>query len=310
MESFLKHCVDSLVKQTHTDLEIILVNDGSRDNSGAICDEYAKTDERIKVIHKKNNGVGSARNAGMDIAKGEWVGFVDPDDWLEPEMYTTLLHVVTKYKSKIATCNRLIRDNNESGRLRGNIEPMVERLIPRDKTFLCILRECRFEITDKLFNLEFLRKNNLRFEHGIHPGEDILFIFQSLTVSQEGMACTPDALYNYRIHGDSAMYRFHEKRMTEIRAWEETLKIIKQHSPKDLSLARARYFYSLITLTRVAMKHGGERYLKRISKKAYEHSLPFFTSNQLGITTKIRCLIILLFPKMSHWMIKKMRKGC
>ena len=87
VERFLDRCIQSVLKQTYTNIEIILVDDGSHDNCPQMCDKYALNDKRIKVIHKKNGGLSSARNAGLKIATGEWIGFVDSDDWIEPNTY-------------------------------------------------------------------------------------------------------------------------------------------------------------------------------------------------------------------------------
>ena len=91
VEKYLDKCVESIVNQTYKNLEIILVDDGSPDNCPAMCDEWAEKDERIRVIHKENGGLADARNAGMDIATGDYIGFVDSDDWIEPNMYEVLL---------------------------------------------------------------------------------------------------------------------------------------------------------------------------------------------------------------------------
>ena len=85
MEQYLERCVDSILSQTYKNFEVILVNDGSTDNSGNICDDYAKKDQRIKVIHKKNGGISSARNAGIKLSKGQWLLFIDRDDCVKPD---------------------------------------------------------------------------------------------------------------------------------------------------------------------------------------------------------------------------------
>ena len=90
VENYLEKCVSSITNQTYKNLEIILVNDGSKDNSGAICDDLAKNDSRIKVIHKENGGLSDARNTGINVATGEYIGFVDSDDWIERDMYEQL----------------------------------------------------------------------------------------------------------------------------------------------------------------------------------------------------------------------------
>ena len=87
VERTIKRCVDSVLRQTFTDWEMILVDDGSTDGSSALCDEYGRLDKRVHVIHKANGGLSSARNAGLDVATGELIGFIDSDDWVEPQMY-------------------------------------------------------------------------------------------------------------------------------------------------------------------------------------------------------------------------------
>lgn len=102
VEKYLRQCLESVVNQTYKNLEIILVDDGSIDNSGNICDEYAKKDIRIKVIRKENGGLGSARNAGLDICTGEYVGFVDSDDWIELDMYESLYKALEEHNVDVA----------------------------------------------------------------------------------------------------------------------------------------------------------------------------------------------------------------
>ena len=96
VEKYLRKCIDSLTNQTLKDIEIILVNDGSTDNSGSIIDEYAKQDKRVIAIHKENGGQSSARNMGLDIAKGKYVGFIDSDDWIELDMYENMYLALVK----------------------------------------------------------------------------------------------------------------------------------------------------------------------------------------------------------------------
>lgn len=105
VEKYINKCIDSILAQTFTDFELILVDDGTLDNCGKICDEYAKADSRIKVIHKKNGGLSSARNAGIDIAQGEYIGFVDSDDLIKDDMYDLLYKAILKYNADISICN-------------------------------------------------------------------------------------------------------------------------------------------------------------------------------------------------------------
>ena len=104
VEQYLTKCVNSITAQTYPNIEIILVDDGSPDRCGEICDSLAKQDMRIRVIHKPNGGLSSARNAGIDVAKGEYIGFVDSDDSIEPYMYENLLNLINREKTKLAVC--------------------------------------------------------------------------------------------------------------------------------------------------------------------------------------------------------------
>ena len=105
VERYLENCIESIINQTFKDFELILVDDGSPDRCGLICDNYAKKDERIKVIHKKNEGLSAARNSGIQIAKGEYIAFVDSDDCINKNMYETLYDTAIENKSDIVVCD-------------------------------------------------------------------------------------------------------------------------------------------------------------------------------------------------------------
>ena len=105
VENYLKNCIDSILTQTFKDFELILVNDGSTDNSLSICESYKAIDNRIKIVNKKNGGLSSARNAGLDIAAGEYIGFVDSDDYIHPQMYEILYNEIIKNKADISMCD-------------------------------------------------------------------------------------------------------------------------------------------------------------------------------------------------------------
>jgi len=104
VEQYLRQCIESILNQTYQDLEILLIDDGSPDRCGIICEEYAKKDPRIKVFHTENHGLSAARNVGLQIAKGEYIGFVDSDDWIEPDMYEILLRRLEETDTDISVC--------------------------------------------------------------------------------------------------------------------------------------------------------------------------------------------------------------
>lgn len=133
VEKYICKCIDSILNQTFTDFELILIDDGSTDKSGKICDEYKKKDSRIKVIHKKNEGLSSARNIGLDIAQGKYIGFVDSDDYINCEMYSILYKNIIKHDSDIAICafrkvnkyfNEHVENINNEVKVFNNIEAL------------------------------------------------------------------------------------------------------------------------------------------------------------------------------------------
>ena len=105
VREYLKKCLDSVINQTYTNLEIILIDDGSNDGSGDLCDAFLQKDDRIRVVHQSNQGLAVARNVGLDMANGEWIAFVDSDDWLDENMYEILINLANKYDADIASCS-------------------------------------------------------------------------------------------------------------------------------------------------------------------------------------------------------------
>ena len=161
VEKYLSKCIDSILSQTYKNLEIILVDDGSPDSSPKICDKYKERDNRIKVIHKKNGGLASARNAGMDIATGKYIGFVDSDDMIAEDMYEVLLENMIKSNAEIAVCYKTdILENLQTGK--GIVEELNKTQALK-KMVLGI--EFGSHACDKLFKREIL-VSDIRFPEG------------------------------------------------------------------------------------------------------------------------------------------------
>lgn len=144
-EPYLADCLNSILAQTFTDFELIIVNDGSLDNSGNICDEYAERDNRIQTIHKRRGGASSSRNAGLRAAKGQYIGWVDADDRIAPDMFETLYNLIKEYKADIAECQyyelrngKSIRSGSEESIVSGDGDfIMKEFFAARMKPSLC-----------------------------------------------------------------------------------------------------------------------------------------------------------------------------
>lgn len=135
VEPYLRRCVDSILAQTFRDFEVILVDDGSPYNCGVVCDEYAAKDERVKVIHKANGGISSARNAGLDIAQGDYIGFVDSDDYIAPDMYETLLELSERTIADISAVG--FTEVAETGDVIRRWEGLAADRVYKRKDFIC-----------------------------------------------------------------------------------------------------------------------------------------------------------------------------
>lgn len=179
VEPYLKKCIDSITNQTLTNIEIILVNDGSTDNCGKIIDEYAKKDDRIIALHKENSGQASARNMGLDVASGKYIGFIDSDDWIELDMYENLYKKIKHTNSDICICGR--RAYTEDGKLSNEInlqDEVIDFNDKKDKKY--ILSKFFYNYTvvvwNKLYKNEIINDKNIRFEDVNYVGsEDALF---------------------------------------------------------------------------------------------------------------------------------------
>lgn len=190
---YLPECVESIIKQTYTNLEIILVDDGSTDECPKICDEYAEQDSRIRVIHKKNGGLSDARNAGLDVCTGEWIGFVDSDDYIDKNMYLKLYKAAVENASDISVCHFINAENGKFDKKRltskmifDSKDDMIHQVFSRGRGTLsaCL----------KLYKKHIF--NGLRFPKGINF-EDA-YIILSVIKNAFRMTVIVDNLYFYR----------------------------------------------------------------------------------------------------------------
>lgn len=212
---YLADCVDSIINQTYTNLEIILVDDGSTDGCGAMCDEYAQKDARIRVIHKQNGGQSSARNAGMDIMTGEYVAFVDSDDWLRNDTYSLCMDIFAHSTVDVVKFGflQVYPDQTTSGYMDG-----VSLLLEGAGTILRSLiytNKLGGVVTNALFRSEVL--SACRFREGyIH--EDEIYILKIFSEERiQSMQILPQQLYYYRrLREGATTSRFNERNLTNL----------------------------------------------------------------------------------------------
>ena len=195
MEKYLNKCVESIVNQTYKDLEIILVDDGSPDNCPQMCDDWAKKDSRIIVIHKPNGGVSSARNAGLDIAKGKYVGFVDPDDFIEPQMFNLMVKKIESDNSDLAICGftKVSSDYVELLDKEYLVDTSVSVKQCIKEMFDINGLSLRPSVCNKLF--KFNKVEKIRFDNNISISEDLKFCIEYL-IESDKVSYVREPLYN------------------------------------------------------------------------------------------------------------------
>ena len=220
VEKYLSECINSLINQTYKNIEIILVDDGSTDNSGAISDEFAKADDRIIVYHIENRGVSAARNLALSKLTGEYVTFVDSDDWVDEEYIEYLLTGIVENKVEIAMCNHYRYFTN------GEIKIMLkykERVVNQDKALNPF---SKYYISYSCTTL-FKMNDSLRFDENSKVGEDLIYRTKYIMNSSK-MYAGDKPLYYYRIHPNSTIQSMtFEKHYNEYLTWLKILDLVK-----------------------------------------------------------------------------------
>ena len=219
VEKYLKKCIDSIITQTYDNLEIILVDDGSTDSSGNICDEYKTNDSRIKVIHKINAGLSSARNAALEIATGELIGFVDSDDYIDPMMYEKLIKNMNKYHSDIAVCdfvfNGIKDSHSEKYKTHEFVSVGKEKFVNTQNDYSKI----SIVAWNKLYKRELFKY--IKYPEG-KLFED-RFIICDLYDKANSVSYIIEPLYNYLVRNGSIMQTISLKRLDWIDAFNKNI---------------------------------------------------------------------------------------
>ena len=217
VETYLDECVQSILGQTYTDLEVILVDDGSPDRSGAMCDAWAERDNRVRVIHKANGGVCSARNAGLDAARGDYVAFVDSDDWLEPEMYAAMMEKVREHGCDVVLCDCIKEHPGKPSLYTHPIRPGFYDRAALEKEYfphLLIMENVEYPATISNWLLLVRRElvKGIRYLTGVRYSEDLLFGAQLMYRANSFCYLKGQAFYHYRMNPTSATHKFvHDK---------------------------------------------------------------------------------------------------
>ena len=273
VEQYLRRCIDSILNQSFTDFELLLIDDGSKDKSGAICDEYADKDDRIRVFHKENGGVSSARNVGLDNARGEWLAFIDGDDEITEGYFNIRqehegVDVIIKPYCVVNTDGRVTCHNNELSILTG-----------KDKIFRYYVQKRNNALWDKIIKRKTV--GTKRFNTNVSIGEDFLF-FLSVLPNVKSIAFDDTGSYRYFLRQGSAMQSVDIKRRIEI-LWQNIDNVRNLTNTGDLRLLQKGIVYKSYVLSlyrlRDELDDNGRLKLKTLLKEMKYSDLKFIDFN-------------------------------
>ena len=311
--ALLPRCVDSLLAQTYPNIEIILVDDGSPDGAGALCEQYAAQHDSITAISQENRGVSAARNAGIEAACGAYLGFVDSDDWIEPEMYSSLLETLTAQKAKIAACGYAIR-RYDGAWTRDNIDAATPPRLELEQALESLIHPRRIQgfLCNELFDRGLLllagNEGLLRLDESIHVCEDLLFVSRCLEAAGF-VAFDSRSLYVYcvRDYGGPENYD-REKRASEFIALEQLIDQWSRLSPALGTSIKCKYTSDAYHILRAAADAGDRAYLPALRRRIRQYIVPYLRSGSVRFTLKARVLLALALPDFEN-RVKGVIKG-
>lgn len=308
VEKYIRQCVDSVVNQTYDNLEIILVNDGSQDRSGKICDAYADQDSRIQVIHQKNSGISAARNAGLNFATGEYVMFLDSDDWLRADAVEIMLSKALANGAQMTICNiTLSYEADFSGHKTSTKSPLTEACFSAEEVIAKLIEpESWYYVTmNKLCHISLF--NNLRFPEG--------FLHEDAAVAHRIIGrCTKivtitEPLYFYRQSNSSIMgSEFSIRRTDNLSSLADRIEYAHEMKWKMLEeKTLIRYFYHFMDwYFRFQKVPENMLYFSRM-EKSLKRVLPYaLRSHSLNVNQKLYMVIIRFSPDL-YAFAKKIR---
>lgn len=307
VEKYLSQCINSLINQTFKNLEIILVDDGSLDNSGKICDEFSEMDSRIIVIHKENNGLSSARNAGLKIAKGNFIGFVDSDDWLDENMYEILFKLIKDNDSDISCCKFFKAADSEEK------VPVIDNEIIQSFTNIDGLNNFYTDLytqTVVAWNKLYKRNlfDNVTYPTGkIHEDEGTTY---KLFYKANKITYTNKPLYYYRTTPNSITTRkFNKKRLDIIDVYDEKIKFIRSINNSAIySKTLKWYLFTLINCYFECSENmeDNEKYLASIKNKISETYKEYNRAKEKQLHWVILFSIFKFNPKLYKFILSSM----
>ncbi len=297
VEEYLARCVDSVLAQTYENLEVILVDDGATDTSGTICDDFAAKDSRVKVIHKENGGLSSARNTGLEAATGECIAFVDSDDWIEPDAYAHLLGLMEKHQVKLV-CGGRYDVSGKTGQRTVGLCPRREEVISGEELAgrIFLWDGCDSSACDKLYHRSLLK--NFRYPEG-KVCEDVPVTYK-IVLQADLVAMSDKPFYNYyhRPGSISMAFSITEKTFHFSQHTEVIYPYIRDNHPAIAAQARylrvrsLSHILLLLEQSQAEVRQEFAQEYRHARKELKKHTLFFLKSPYFGKKEKITNLLL------------------
>lgn len=295
-EKYLDRCIQSILGQTYKNIEIILINDGSTDGSSKICRKYQKSYNNIVFIDKQNEGVSKTRNVGLKYAKGEYVGFVDSDDFIEKNMYSELYNNMKKCKSDLSICNYSYNNDIELKNIFSSQEALE---------YLFEKKYFRGFLWNKLYKMSIIKNNSIYLDEDVFICEDLLFNYKYIKKCEK-ISYLDLKLYNYEINNTSALHSGLDKKyLTIVQAYE---KIIKEANNDNLETVENSYFKVLCDLIYRNSILKNKIDITQIIKRRKELYLKI-KKHQVKVKDKIALTLYYYFPIIIGNLKKIMKRG-
>lgn len=308
VENYLIKCVDSIINQTYKNLEIILVDDGSSDNSGRLCDDFLKKDERISVIHKKNGGLSSARNAGIDKCTSKYIMFVDSDDYLENDAIEYLYKNLIDNNCKISICDFYIFHDNDD--IINNNSGLKGEVIDSDEALLKMINynESVYpNAVNKLFSFDLFE--NVRFPDG-KLYEDMIVIASLFVLSDRNYYGKEKKYYYYMRSNSITNQKFVDKEYDHVIMSEKLLQIITENKRDLLNEFIAYHIVNFLSVCNKIFisKIKKDDIVKNYKTYVKKNIFIIFKSKTLSVKKKIQIIISVWFTLLYKYIILKFKK--
>ena len=317
---YIDRCVSSIRKQTYKNLDIILVDDGSKDESGSLCDGYARKDSRIHVIHKENGGPNSACIKGVDAAKGEYLFFVDGDDWIEKDMIMRMVTELSddeKYADSQIICGSCVIDrvNNEGEKQYHGLKPGVYEGVDqigkiRTEILGNEMRTISMSRCMKLISVKLIKENLVYSDNDIRMGDDVTMILPALIDAERIVIMGDEFGYHYVYHNDSIVHRYDSDMLTDIHKLDKDIRHIfdEKKIENGISQAGKEYLYLMILVMKNELKNPGKDYRENIQNICdNEEFSKRFGENPIEVHDTANWMIANMMMHPRRWVIQAAR---